>query len=164
MRALRGQVSSVLTSKKVESYHEVNRRAVAAGLSIGIGHGQLQRFSEAMDMRGMSKTQNPIETSRCTKHLFAGLKRVDIATTFAVGEFNEGSRGTHTFLNAAGCFSGTLQRQMGRKRDSGRIIKGERAANEVQEARRKKRKLAEQRERDSQEQLEGGLCTNLAAS
>ncbi|GFO09344.1 hypothetical protein PoB_003584900 [Plakobranchus ocellatus] len=110
----------------------------------------------------LGKTQNPNEClhsliwSRCPKHLFAGLKRVDIATTFAVGEFNEGSRGTHTFLNAAGCFSGTLQRQMGRKRDSARINKSERAAGEVQEARRKKRKLAEQRERDYQEQLEGG--------
>ncbi|GFO45455.1 hypothetical protein PoB_007196000 [Plakobranchus ocellatus] len=158
------------TSKKVEAYHEVNRRAVAAGFSIGIVHGQLQHFSEAMDMPGiellsrclLGKTQNPNEClhsliwSRCPKHLFAGLKRVDIATTFAIGEFNEGSRGTHAFLDAAGCFSGTLQRQMGRKRDSARISKCECAADEVQEARRKKRKLAEQREKDFQEQLEGG--------
>ncbi|GFO46842.1 hypothetical protein PoB_007334700 [Plakobranchus ocellatus] len=37
-----------------------------------------------------------------------------------------------------------------------RIRKCERAADEVQEARRKKRKLAEQQERNFQEQLEGG--------
>ncbi|GFO28143.1 hypothetical protein PoB_005464800 [Plakobranchus ocellatus] len=110
----------------------------------------------------LGKTKNPNEClhsliwSRCPKHLIARLKRVDTAKTFAVGEFNEGSRGTHAFLNAAGCFSGALQRQMGRKRDSTRISKCEHAADQVQETWRKKRKLAEQQERDFQGQLEGG--------
>ncbi|GFS11484.1 hypothetical protein ElyMa_003087600 [Elysia marginata] len=57
----------------------------------------------------LGKTQNANKSlhsviwSKCPKHLFSGLARVQIGATIAVGEFNMGSQGSHLFFPAVGC-------------------------------------------------------------
>ncbi|KAK3709047.1 hypothetical protein RRG08_055208 [Elysia crispata] len=41
--------------------------------------------------------------SRCPKHLFAGGRRVEIATTIAVGNFNNGSTSLRELTKECGC-------------------------------------------------------------
>ena len=78
--------------------------------------------------------------SRCPKHLFAGRRRVEIATTIAVGNFNSGSTSLRELTEECGCGVGKISIAHGLKRDFARIKRAEKA--ETVEAKRRRVDMA----------------------
>ncbi|KAK3793833.1 hypothetical protein RRG08_066429 [Elysia crispata] len=78
--------------------------------------------------------------SRCPKHLFAGRRRVEIATTITVGNFNIGSTFIRELTEECGCGVGKISIAHGLKRDFARIKRAEKA--EMVETKRRKIDMA----------------------
>ncbi|KAK3765279.1 hypothetical protein RRG08_062839 [Elysia crispata] len=74
--------------------------------------------------------------SRCPKHLFAGRRPVEIATTIAVGNFNSGSTSLRELTEECGYGIGKISIAHGLKRDFARIKWAEKA--ETVEAKRRR--------------------------
>ncbi|GFR85167.1 hypothetical protein ElyMa_006020700 [Elysia marginata] len=110
----------------------------------------------------LGATQNANESlhsviwAKCPKHNFTGYKRVQIATTLAVGEFNAGSVSTRQLMSAIGCRINSVTVEMGCKRDRQRIARAEEAQRDVAKQRREKRKLAQARRQQEVVAAEGG--------
>ncbi|GFR87173.1 hypothetical protein ElyMa_006069600 [Elysia marginata] len=90
-----------------------------------------------------NKSLHSLIWAKCPKHNFTGYKRVQIATTLAVGEFNAGSVLTRQLMSAIGCRINSVTVEMGCKRDRQRIARAEEAQRDVAKQRREKRKLAQ---------------------
>ncbi|GFS02201.1 hypothetical protein ElyMa_006439500 [Elysia marginata] len=118
--------------------------------------------SELLSRCLLGKTQNANESlhsviwSKCPKHLFSGLARVQIGATIAVGEFNMGSQGSHLFFPAVGCPLTAVTTSLGQKRDKTRIRKADTAHEAPAKRRRELRKLAQQKAQQSATRAEGG--------
>ncbi|GFO29594.1 hypothetical protein PoB_005609900 [Plakobranchus ocellatus] len=73
-------------------------------------------------LRGM--TQNANESlhahiwQRCPKHLFAGRKRIELATTMAIANFSCGRLGLQQFISAAGCNVNSNTISRGQRQDA----------------------------------------------
>ncbi|XP_059172207.1 uncharacterized protein LOC131953168 [Physella acuta] len=108
------------------------------------------------------KTQNTNESihsviwSRCPKHLFVGRQRLEIAVCLGVGEFNMGSKASHNFLKHINLQVGNKTKEIGAKRDIVRVGKAQRSLYNNESARRKIRRVAEERENKRIEFEEGG--------
>lgn len=108
------------------------------------------------------KTQNRNEClhnmiwSRCPKNQFASRSKVEVAVLLAVGEFNEGSSGSQTYLSAQGLHVGNNTVRLGVTRDNVRRSNSQRVKDLKNKQRREKIRLAKQKERRRQEQAEGG--------
>ncbi|XP_035825594.1 uncharacterized protein LOC118477666 [Aplysia californica] len=107
-------------------------------------------------------TQNANESvhsviwARCPKHVFVGRQRLEIAVGLGVGEFNQGARATHYFLQELGLTIGVNTRKCGGQRDSIRKRKAEKANESVAKRRRDIRRTAQLREEQRLIEAEGG--------
>ena len=93
-------------------------------------------------LKGLTQNAEAIHStiwSRCPKHLFAGRRRVEIAT-IAVGNFNSGSTSLRELTEECGCGVGKISIAHGLKQDFARIKRAEKA--ETVEAKRRKIDMA----------------------
>ena len=94
--------------------------------------------------------------ARCSKTNFVSRQRVQIAVALAAGEFNQGSRSMHAFMEHLGMRMNTKTLSLGLARDRKRVRKAEEAIEAVACHRREKRRLAAAREEQRREREEGG--------
>ena len=110
----------------------------------------------------LGKTQNRNEClhstiwCRCPKNQFASCSKVEVAVLLAVGEFNEGSSASQTYLLAQGLQVNSNAVRLGVTRDSTRHANSQRVKDMKRRERQEKVRLAKQNERRRQEQAEGG--------
>ncbi|XP_076458821.1 uncharacterized protein LOC143292431 [Babylonia areolata] len=76
--------------------------------------------------------------SRCPKHTFAFLDKVEVTMLLSVGEFNMGSTASHNFMTAQGLFVGDNTTRLGQQRDRSRLAHSRRSQEQKQLRRREK--------------------------
>ena len=110
----------------------------------------------------LGRTQNPNEClhsliwSRCPKHLWSGYKRIYIATTLAVGEFNMGATAFQQYLDSLGFGVSITSKKLGTLRDKKRVRSAEHSATTAHKRRRECMRLAAAKYQADMERNEGG--------
>ncbi|KAH9514061.1 hypothetical protein Btru_030108 [Bulinus truncatus] len=88
------------------------------------------------------------------EHLWSGYKRVFMAVTLAVVEFNMGSKGLQEFLKACGCTVHETSVLLGRRRDKRRLKSADEVEKSVQKRKREARCLNASRTQQAMEEKE----------
>ncbi|GFO39558.1 hypothetical protein PoB_006606300 [Plakobranchus ocellatus] len=111
-----GKSSCYLNPKVAEAVKPLYERLTTEALQSRCLKGMTQNANESLHSQVWQ---------RCPKHLFAGRKRIEVATFSAVASFNCGSAGLQHFITAAGCSLNCHTITRGYKRDSRQVTQAE---------------------------------------